>query len=140
MLAWFGIFGIGPALAFVLRRQIVSPAPQRVTPGLSIVLRFCVVYGGISILITPLLGASADRLVAYGWPFYFVALPWFVFRANVKLGAQRSVVILLLHLLTCWLAWFGFRQQTPGFLFAGLTVLVLNGLCYGLVKRSYSPC
>jgi hypothetical protein len=146
LLAWFGIFGIGPALAFVLRRQIVSSAPPaslELIPGLSIVLRFCLVYGGISILITPLLGASADRLVAYGWPFYFVALPWFVFRANgrgVNLGTQRSVAILLLHLLTCWLAWFGFRQQTPGFLFAGLAVLALNGLCYRLVKRSYLVC
>ena len=146
VLAWFGIFGIGPALAFVFRKQIVSSAPPaspELTPGLSMVLRFCIVYGVISILITPLLGASADRLVAYGWPFYFVALPWFVVRANgpgVNLGARRSVAILLLHLLTCWLAWFGFRQQTAAFLFAGLTVLALNGLCYRLVKRSYLVC
>jgi hypothetical protein len=152
LLAWFGIFGIGPALAVALWRRMVSPAalsgrlwrrpafslgwgpePPVVTPGLVIVLRFCIVYGVVSILITPLLGASADRLVEYGWPFYFVVLPWFLC-AYYNLRGLRSAWILLLHLLTCWLAWFGFRQQTPGFLIAGLAVLGLNG--YALVRLS----
>ena len=44
--------------------------------------------------------------------------------------------MLLLHLLTCWLAWFGFRQQTPSYLFAGLAVLALNGVSYALIRRS----
>ena len=43
----------------------------------------------------------------------------------------------MLHLLTCWLAWFGFRQQTASFLLSGLAVLVLNGVGYALVRRSY---
>jgi len=141
LLAWFGIFGIGPALAAVLWRRMVPTLSVQgrdlqITPGMAIVFRFCIVYGVLSILITPLLGASADRLVAYGWPFYFVALPWFISASNDVRGF-RSVWILLLHLLTCWLAWFGFRQQTPGFLLAGLAVLVLNGVGYALVRRSY---
>ncbi len=89
-----------------------SGAGSELTPGMVIVFRFCIVYGVISILMTPLLGASADRLVEYGWPFYFVVLPWFIF-AWCDFRGIRSAWILLLHLLTCWLAWFGFRQQTP---------------------------
>ena len=83
LLAWFGIFGIGPALAVALWRRMVPALSgqgrdsRRLTPGMVIVFRFCIVYGVISILMTPLLGASADRLVEYGWPFYFVVLPWF---------------------------------------------------------------
>jgi hypothetical protein len=148
LLAWFGIFGIGPAIALALRRKMFSPAAlsgrlwrqselplqPELTPGLVLVFRFCIVYGVISILMTPLLGASADRLVEYGWPFYFVALPWFLC-GLYDLRRFRSVGILLLHLLTCWLAWYGFRQQT-GFLFAGLAVLALNGLGYALLRRS----
>jgi hypothetical protein len=149
LLAWFGIFGIGPALALALWRKMVFSAalsgrlwrgfsPQRapeLTNGQVIVFRFCIVYGVISILMTPLLGASADRLVEYGWPFYFVALPWFIF-ASYDLRGFRPAWTLLLHLLTCWVAWFGFRQQTLSFVFAGLAALALNGLGYALVRRS----
>jgi hypothetical protein len=140
LLAWFGIFGIGPALAVALWRRMVpvlsgQGRDLKLTPGVVIVFRFCIVYGVISILMTPLLGASADRLVEYGWPFYFVVLPWFIF-ASCDFRGIRSVWILLLHLVTCWLAWFSFRQQSPGFLLAGLAMLALNGVGYFLVRRS----
>ena len=140
LLAWFGIFGIGPALALVLWRKMVSPAPAPATDkrlsGQLIAFRFCMLYGLISILMTPLLGASADRLVEYGWPFYFVALPWFL-AATYDLSGIRTSAMLLLHLFTCWLAWFGFRQP-PSYLFAALMVLALNGLSY-LLLRQFTP-
>jgi hypothetical protein len=136
LIAWFGIFGIGPSLAFALWRKMISPASatDRSLPGQLIVFRFCILYGVISILMTPLLGASADRLVEYGWPFYFVVVPWFV-ALNYDLRGIRTSAMVLLHLVTCWLAWFGFRQQTPSYLFAGLAVLALNGISYALLKR-----
>jgi hypothetical protein len=134
LLAWFGIFGIGPALALVLWRKIVArSAFSGLPPAQAIVLRFCLVYGVISILMTPLLGASGDRLVEYGWPFYFVLLPWFLGGILSRIGAAW---VLPLHLATCWLGWYGFRQQNPGFLLPGLAVLGLNGLGYIFVKRN----
>ena len=141
LLAWFGIFGIGPALAFALRKRMVAfsrtpGASPDAVPGAVMVLRFSLLYGIISILMTPLLGASADRLVEYGWPFYFVAMPWFLFRAY-RLQGQRWLIVLAFHLLACWLAWFGFKQQTPWVLSAGFAVLALNGLSYFTVTRSY---
>jgi hypothetical protein len=140
LIAWFGIFGIGPSLAFALWRKMISPAPatdQRL-PGQTIVFRFCLLYGVISILMAPLLGASADRLVEYGWPLYFVVLPWFVANTYDLRGTRTSAMVLL-HLLTCWLAWFGFRQQqTPGYLFAGLVVLGFNTVNYVFLRRGTS--
>jgi hypothetical protein len=136
LIAWFGIFGIGPSLAVALWRKMISPAPatDKRLPGQIIVFRFCLLYGVISILMTPLLGASADRLVEYGWPFYFVVLPWFV-AMQYDLSGIRTYSVVLLHLLTCWLAWFGFRQQTPSYLFAGWLVLGFNCVNYALLKR-----
>jgi hypothetical protein len=141
LLAWFGIFGIGPALAVVLWRRMVLVLSGQgrdlgLTPGMVIAFRFCIVYGVISILMTPLLGASADRLVEYGWPLYFVVLPWFIL-GFCDLRGVRLVWVLLLHLVTCWVAWFGFRQQSPSFLLTGLAVLALNGVGYFLIRRSY---
>jgi hypothetical protein len=134
LLAWFGIFGIGPALALSLSRQLVSPG-RELTPGRAMVFRFCLVYGLISILMTPLLGASADRLVEYGWPFYFVLLPWFL-STSYDLRGRRSSGLILLHLFTCWLAWFAFRQQPHSYLPAALAVLSLNALAYAVLRRS----
>jgi hypothetical protein len=136
LIAWFGIFGIGPSLALALWRKMIAPTPatdQRF-PGQFIVFRFCLLYGAISILMTPLLGASADRLVAYGWPLYFVVLPWFV-AATYDLGGIRTYAMVLLHLLTCWLAWFGFRHQPPSYLFTGLVVLGFNTVNYVFLRR-----
>ncbi len=87
--------------------------------------------------LAPLLGASVDRLVDYGWPFYFVLLPWFIV-ASRTLPDRRSAWILLLHLLACWMAWLGFWHHGVGDLSAALAVLVLNGLGYALVRRYYS--
>jgi hypothetical protein len=135
LLAWFGLFGIGPAVALVLWKKVVFPvgSPETDLPGLPVVLRFSVLYGLISILMTPLLGASVDRLVSYGWPFYFVALPWFLFQRPAPRGV-RALGLLVLHLLTCWLAWWGFRQPSLGFLAPGLAVFGLNGLAYALLR------
>ena len=133
LLAWFGIFGIGPAFAVALWRKLVSPAGE-LTLGRVMVLRFCLVYGLVSILMTPLLGASVDRLVEYGWPFYFVLLPWLL-STSYDLRGLRSSGLVLLHLLTCWLAWFSFRQQPRSYLPAALAVLSLNALAYGIFRR-----
>jgi hypothetical protein len=135
ILAWFGIFGIGPALALAVWHKLGSP---RLTSGRVMVFRFCIVYGLISIVMTPVLGASADRLVEYGWPFYFVVLPWFL-SASYDLRGLRTAGLLLLHLLTCWLAWFAFRQQPPSYLLTGLAVWALNGLAYALIRGSWAP-
>jgi hypothetical protein len=134
LLAWFGIFGIGPALALVLGRKLLSPS-RELAPGRAMVFRFCLAYGLISILMTPLLGASVDRLVEYGWPFYFVLLPWFL-STSYELRGLRSSGLLLLHLLTCWLAWFAFREQPRSYLPAALAVLILNALAYVVLRRS----
>jgi hypothetical protein len=133
LLAWFGIFGIGPALALAFGRKIISQFKFSDLPdGTAILLRFCLVYGVASILITPLLGASGDRLVEYGWPFYFVVLPWFLVAQHIHL---RATWVLPLHLATCWMAWYAFRLQAPSVLLPGLTALALNGFGYILVKR-----
>ena len=100
-------FGIGPALALRCVAGDGAPSAQQ---GRVIVFRFCIVYGVISILMTPFLGASADRLVEYGWPFYSVVLPWFL-SASYDLRGLRTAGLLR---STCLPAgWPGLPSGTP---------------------------
>ncbi len=150
LLAWFGIFGLGPAFFLVLWRKMLLPSALKgklwrqgnadgQISGRILVFRFCLIYGLISVLMTPFLGASADRLVEYGWPLYFIVLPWFAWR---YLDLHRFAPALLsLHLVICWLAWYGFRQQTTtGYVLTGVAVLALNLLGYLLtIQQRVAP-
>jgi hypothetical protein len=41
----------------------------------SVLLRFALLYGGVSFLLAPLLGAGFVHLMQYAWPLFLVALP-----------------------------------------------------------------
>ena len=155
LLSWFGIFGIGPALALAFLRPLLAfarssgaafPARGRVGSageGPVIVYRFSVIYGLISWLLAPLLGASTDRLAEYAWPFFLVALPvYLAAHPGIfdQIGHFRARWLWALHLAVCWMAWWAFRAQaTRGYVYAGIAALVLNIVAYALiapVKRS----
>ncbi len=94
-------FGLLPLLWWWLRRDL------RREPGL--LLRFATLYGGASFLLSPLLGMSSQRLFAYGWPLFLVAMP-------LLLGSQRAGftsratagVFVALHLAAAWAPWWVF--------------------------------
>jgi hypothetical protein len=148
-LAWLGIFGTGPGVAMALRRGLFSSGflsdaqwmkcrqnGPSFCEGTAIAYRFSVLYGIVSFLLAPALGASVDRLVAYGWPFFFIALLWFL-AAHPSTVRAHAPWILLLHVMASWIAWFGFiRQSTSGYCVAALIALLLNAGAYFLIDRS----
>lgn len=67
--ALFTVFGLlTPLFFFVWRRR--SP----IAPG-DVLTRFCLLYGGLSFLLAPMLGTAFQRLFGYAWPLFLVALP-----------------------------------------------------------------
>ena len=61
----------------------------------SVLLRFTLLYGIISLLLAPVLGTWFLRLVGYAWPLFFVALPLlFDEVVNVRLPRGRAVAAL----------------------------------------------
>ena len=62
-------FGLLPLLVAVLWWRCQKIAIKNV------LLRFTLLYGGISLLLAPVLGTWFDRLLGYAWPLFFVALP-----------------------------------------------------------------
>lgn len=72
------IFGLLPVLVWALRKQIVRSGGRE-----DLMLRFALVYGIVSFLLAPLLGASFLRLYGYSWPLFLIALP-------LLLGASKA--------------------------------------------------
>jgi hypothetical protein len=97
------VFGLLPLLtAFILWRLHRSQPP--LVPRTAM-FRFCLVYGGVSYLIAPVLGVAANRLFGYGWPLPLVALPLlFTELQSARLTPKRPAAAFLffaLHIATC---------------------------------------
>ncbi|HEX3942204.1 MAG TPA: hypothetical protein VHX11_12030 [Acidobacteriaceae bacterium] len=145
LLAWAGIFGIGPAIMAVYRRSLfgrsaLSTETGGLQGGAGVVFRFSVIYGSISLVLAPFLGASTDRLVEYAWPLFFVALPVAI-TAQPELLRGCGRLLLPAHLLTCWMTWNVFRQELPNsrVLAIGLFALALNTAAFYLLKTAPWP-
>lgn len=144
LLAGAGIFGIGPAIALFYWRPLVrcggDAASLSRRDGLSIVLRFSLIYGFISLLSAPILAASIDRLVSYAWPLFLIALPAAI-AAHPEPLQPRWGWLLGAHLLISWITWRAFLIQTPGpyVLVAGLAALAVNIAVYMGIRRNLRP-
>jgi hypothetical protein len=95
LLAGLPLFGLLPVLLLRLRGT-------RVADGAGM-LRFVWLYGGISLVLAPLLGDSARRLFGYGWPLLVVGVPLLLrarggrWRSGWGAGAFVGV-----HAVVCW--------------------------------------
>ena len=94
-------FGLFPLLLFQLRRMRIGPADR---PGRdAIFLRFCLLYGVASFVLTPLLGESFLRLYFYSWPLFLVAIPILMGAARASLAsAPAALLFLAMHLSLSW--------------------------------------
>lgn len=98
-------FGVLPVVLLALWR---SWRPAFRDGGL--LVRFCLLYGGISFAIAPTLGTWYARLFGYGWPLLLVALPRLLSQPS-QAGARAWMegagdvhlwtALLLVHLLVC---------------------------------------
>jgi hypothetical protein len=61
------------------------------------------IYGAITFLMTPVLGASLVRLFDYGWPLFLVYLPVMMLRVWRSWPGWVVCVLLSLHLVTAWM-------------------------------------
>ena len=62
-------FGLLPALGVLLWTRGRPAAPR------NLLQRFCLLYGGVSFAMAPLIGIWYARLFGYGWPLFLVAAP-----------------------------------------------------------------
>ena len=102
-------FGLFPLLLLAVRRFRKPLAPTTQSPRAEIFLRFCVIYGVISFVVAGLLGETFQRLFAYSWPLFLIALPILLTRARVTFTSNpAAIAFLALHLA---LSWCGFLRD-----------------------------
>src|SRR6202034_3085873 len=92
-------FGLFPLLFLAVRRFRKPLTPTTESPRAEVFLRFCVIYGVISFAIAGLLGELFQRLFAYSWPLFLIALPILLTRARVTFASNRAAIVFLaIHL------------------------------------------
>ncbi|MGA7156301.1 MAG: hypothetical protein WBY53_05620 [Acidobacteriaceae bacterium] len=105
-------FGLLPLLLVFVGWRI------RKLPVRGALLRFCLIYGGASLLLAPVLGTWFSRLIGYAWPIFFVALPIMFCRLSVDLTSVTrnlaAIGFLGIHFLLFYLSnrWSWFTQLT----------------------------
>ncbi|QMV18512.1 hypothetical protein GOB94_07290 [Granulicella sp. 5B5] len=95
------LFGVLPLMAAVLWWR------HRHWQGRSVLLRFALLYGGVSFLLAPVLGAGFGHLMQYAWPLFLVAVPRlldeFTQPSLTTQQAAASVGVLAVHLALPWI-------------------------------------
>jgi hypothetical protein len=124
-------FGLLPLLvAFLWWRH-------RKVQGRSVLLRFALLYGGVSYLLAPVLGAGFAHLMQYAWPLFLIALPQLFDEFPTQNLSPRQKVAGLgffaLHLAA------GAISFLPWFLLMISAGLVLWIAGYLLLRRWFGP-
>ncbi len=67
--------------------------------------RFCIVYGGLSFFIAPLLGHTVERLFLYSWPVFLLATPLAASRifGLARWKSAAGITVVVTHFVTAWL-------------------------------------
>lgn len=127
-------FGILPTLVLAnlvrLRKQFFLESEIYLTTAL--------LYGLLSFIIGPALGASVNRLIGYGWPCFWIALPALLHKYQ-QTDRKFYVKILAIHLLA---AWFPFLLGVFSSRSALLSIpvlclsLALQGITWREIQRS----
>jgi hypothetical protein len=96
-LMWLSTFGILPTVLLHERRRGRLRALE---PW----MRLALIYGVISYVLGPTLGASVPRLVAYAWPAFWIATVVLLWR-NDFLPRRSAVTLFACHMIASWLPW-----------------------------------
>ena len=94
-----GSFGLGScvALCLVARKPLEQLLPKE-EPYLCI----AAIYGAVTFLTSPMLGATLPRLIHYGWPLFLVYLPAMVPRLWRNWSIWAVCGLLAVHLVVAW--------------------------------------
>lgn len=105
---------------------------------MSLYLRFCLVYGSLSFVAAPLLGASYLRLYTYSWPVFILAAPCLL--AGLKVTSRGLTLLLwILHVALSWSTLLLGDLSLAAGAVAFLTVLAAHAAVWAILQHSSAP-
>lgn len=66
-----------------------------------VMLRFCLLYGAVALLLAPVLGVAVLRLTYYAWPLFVVAVPILAVR-HLVVPRWPAILLVCAHLAIAW--------------------------------------
>jgi hypothetical protein len=90
------IFGTSPLFLFFFRRK------WRDVP-MSLPIQLALVYGVLSYFLGVMLGNWVFRLIGYGWPAFWIALPILLVRLGYRPPLWKAIVLLACFWITSWM-------------------------------------
>jgi hypothetical protein len=93
-------FGLGVCAVICLLWRIPL---RQLLPREEPYLCIAAIYGAVTFLLAPMLGASLPRLCDYGWPLFLLYLPAVMPRVWRNWPVRTIVILVGLHLITAWI-------------------------------------
>jgi hypothetical protein len=92
-------FGLGSLVAICL---VWRTPLRRLLPSQEPYLCIAAIYGAVTFLMSPMLGAALARLFDYGWPLFLVYLPAMIPRIWRNWPVWTVYLLVGLHLIAAW--------------------------------------
>jgi hypothetical protein len=128
-------FGLGVCVVVCLMWR--TPL-RRLLPREEPYLCIAAIYGAITFLLAPMLGASLPRLCDYGWPLFLVYLPAVIPRVWRNWPVRTVVILLGLHLIAAWIEVIRFWIFHFDVRVAFTILIAVNFVAGGLMMRMMS--
>jgi hypothetical protein len=105
LLTSFGLLPVLVAVLWVKRDRLARR---------SLLLKFTLLYGSVSLALAPVLGIWMVHLIGYAWPLFLVALPLLFHEQPAGGRPVAGVAFLGVHLAACWISyrWMWWPQIT----------------------------
>ena len=130
-------FGIGPVLLVIIIRRnyqyLFSESP--------IWLLIAMSYGVLSYLIGTSIGADVPRLLAYGWPAFWLVTPILMLK-YYSLSRRAIINLLIINSLLCWLNTILLCIYDQWYITTAITLCVAIFLYLSILLRQdyFIPC
>jgi hypothetical protein len=119
-------FGLGSLVAICL---VWRTPLRKLLPRQEPYLCIAAIYGAVTFLMSPMLGAALSRLFDYGWPLFLVYLPAMMPRIWRNWPVWTVSVLVGLHLIAAWIEtfrlFFGFSLRGEFAVLLGCNILAL---------------
>jgi hypothetical protein len=128
-------FGLGVCAVICLLWRIPL---RQLLPREEPYLCISAIYGAVTFLLAPMLGASLPRLCDYGWPLFLLYLPAVMPRVWRNWPVWTIVILIGLHLITAWIEVIQLWIIHSNIVACLLILISVNVVAGGLILRTSS--